>query len=89
MPGSTSAPAVDVVSTFFKRYDDLVEPDAGVVNEFRGWAAWSGTSFAAPKVAGVVAQEMYLNGGTAQEAWRRLASYQKFRYPDLGQVFNV
>jgi hypothetical protein len=66
-----------------------VDQANGIVNHFRGWAAWDGTSFAAPKVAAVVAQEMYLNGGTAKQAWSRLKSYKKFRYPDLGQVFNV
>ena len=54
------APAVDVVSTFFIDYDDVIDAASGLVNEYRGWATWSGTSFAAPKVAAVVAQELYL-----------------------------
>jgi subtilisin family serine protease len=83
------APAVDVVSTFFMEYDDIVDEASGLVNEYRGWAAWSGTSFAAPKVAGVVAQEMYLSDCAAVEAWQRLTDYRRFRYPDLGIVFNV
>ena len=82
-------PAVDVVSTFFTDYDDASTRPPASTNEFRGWASWSGTSFAAPKVAGVVAQEMYLNGGTAQQAWKRLSDYHRYRYPDLGIVVNV
>ena len=80
---------VDVVSTFFTDYDDPVDPASGVVNEFRGWASWSGTSFAAPKVAAVVAQEMYLNRCSAAEAWKRLSDFHHYRYPDLGIVVNV
>ena len=34
-------------------------------------------------------RESYLRGCTAKEAWARMASYQRFRYPDLGQVFNL
>ena len=82
------APAVDVISTFFTDYDDE-DPATGLTKEFRGWASWTGTSFSAPKVAGVVAREMYLNGGTAQLAWNRLSDYHRYRYPDLGIVVNV
>ena len=38
-------------------------------NAYRGWATWSGTSFSGPKVAAVIAQEMYLQDITAAEAW--------------------
>ena len=68
---------MDVVSTFFTDF-----------GAFHGWAAWSGTSFAAPKVAGVIAREMYLKGISAKQAWARLKNYQRFHFPDLGQVFN-
>lgn len=78
------APAIDVVSTFFM-------PSAEKMDEppFTGWARWSGTSFAAPKVAAVIAQEMYLTGADARTAWRRLSDYRRYRFPDLGTVFNV
>ena len=59
-------------------------------------ACWSGTSFSAPKVAAVLAQEMYLNLNdagsdliTAREAWRRLTTHDHLRMPDLGVVFNA
>lgn len=77
------APAIDVVSTFFL---DAPEPDGA---HFQAWARWSGTSFAAPKVAAALAQEMVVTGSSASEAWRRLSDYQRLRVPDLGTVFNV
>ena len=93
------APAIDVVSTFFNDFDETlhIKDRSGnitptVTRRYRGWARWSGTSFAAPKVAALIAQEMYLNGGpgqTARDAWDRLTSYRHYRYPDLGIVFNV
>ena len=55
---------VDVVSTFFSFSEDLAlfpDLDDLTPREFKGWACWSGTSFSAPKVAAVLAQEMYLN----------------------------
>ncbi len=93
------APAIDVVSTFFNDFDETlhIKDRSGaiiptVTRRYRGWARWSGTSFAAPKVAALIAQEMYLNGTpgqTARDAWDRLTSYRHYRYPDLGIVFNV
>ncbi|MET0324413.1 MAG: S8/S53 family peptidase [Ilumatobacteraceae bacterium] len=79
---------VDVVSTFFTDFDDRRSDDR-LVDEYRGWARWSGTSFSGPKVAAAVAQELYLHGGTAKEAWRRLSPPTALRLPDLGIVVNV
>jgi len=81
------APAVDVVSTFFTEFEEQIGGKES--RRYTGWARWSGTSFAAPKVAAAIAQEQYLRGITAREAWRRLGSHQLYRYPDLGIVFNV
>jgi hypothetical protein len=93
------APAVDVVSTFFTEFTENLGqfPDLEDQNprSYNGWARWSGTSFSAPKVAAVVAQEMYLNVSpdgdliSAQDAWRRLSTHKHLRMPDLGVVFNV
>lgn len=86
------APAVDVVSSFFLDFTEQLQDDDGNVIDGRhydGWARWSGTSFAAPKVAALITQEMYLHGGTAKDAWKRLTSHKHLRYPDLGIVFNV
>ena len=83
-------PGVDVVSTFFTHFDDHYGDVAlDEIDRFRGWAAWSGTSFTAPKVAAAIAHEVCDEGRTADEAWRRLSNWQKFRYPDLGIVFNM
>ncbi len=84
----TCTPAVDVVSTFFEDFDDRTE-EGEVREQYRGWARWSGTSFASPKVAGVIAQELYLHGGTAREAWQRIRDRATFRLPDLGVVINA
>jgi subtilisin family serine protease len=81
------APGIDVLSTFFCDFTEQI--DGQDYRRYEGFARWSGTSFAAPKVAAVVAQEMYLYGGTAMDAWKRLTSHRHFRYPDLGIVFNV
>ena len=81
------APAVDVVSTFFNDFSEQLDGES--LRHYDGWARWSGTSFAAPKVAALIAQERYLNGGTPREAWQRLTSHQRLRHPDLGTVFNV
>ena len=81
------APAVDVVSTFFDRFTEMI--DGNPHRHYDGWARWSGTSFAAPKVAALIAQEMYLHGGTARQAWLRLTARGHLRHPDLGIVFNV
>ena len=55
------APAVNVVSTFFNDVTETIDGQAP--RHFQEWARWSGTSFAAPKVAGAIAQEMYLSDG--------------------------
>jgi subtilisin family serine protease len=81
------APAVDVVSTFFNDVTEVVK--GRPPRHFQEWARWSGTSFAAPKVAGAIAQEMYLNQVGGDEAWRRLSTPERLRCPDLGVVFNV
>jgi subtilisin family serine protease len=83
------APGVDVHSTFFLPPDapatPLLDPDLCT-----GWATWSGTSFAAPKVAGALAAFMRLYDVDAQEAVRRLLDAPGlFRLPDLGTVVNL
>lgn len=84
---NASAPGVDVVSTFF--CDAIDERPDGTSSRYRGWATWSGTSFAAPKVAAAIATEQLLYGGSSADAWKRLTnSYQRRREPDLGQIFN-
>jgi subtilisin family serine protease len=80
------APAVDVVSTFFTHFDEMVN---GTSRCFRGWARWSGTSFAAPKVAAAIGQRMYLHGISPHDAWEQLSRSATLRSPDLGVAFNI
>jgi Subtilase family len=88
------APGIDVVSTFFDFSENFgLFPDEETEDlkprVYKRWARWSGTSFSAPKVAAVLAQEMYLNEVSAHEAWRRLTTHDHLRMPDLGVVFNA
>lgn len=92
-PFSNSGPWVDacasgvnVVSTFFTDFDEHCLCCDTTMRSYRGWARWSGTSFAAPRVAGAVAQEMYLRGGSARDAWARIARSATHRRPGLGVV---
>lgn len=65
------APGVDRVSAFFDwDGDERGSPDP---DEFAWWATWSGTSFAAPFVAGRVAQHMARTGDDAAQAVEALA----------------
>jgi hypothetical protein len=83
------APAVDVVSTFFDGFTEHCTCCGSPTDTYQGWARWSGTSFAAPKVAGVIAREMYLHGVTARQAWTRLSAFGRHRHADLGVVVNA
>lgn len=81
------APGVDVLSTYL-----FHEETGGDRRIYNGYATWSGTSFAAPKVGAAIAREMYTSlipDDTARSAWNRLSSQNKFCYPDLGVVFNL
>ena len=60
------APGVDVVSTFFTHFDDQSATWPSTSQPFRGWAAWSGTSFTAPKVAAAIAHEVCDEGRTSR-----------------------
>lgn len=82
------APATDVTSTFFAEFAEQGTLDHPAYT-FAGWARWSGTSFAAPAVAGTIAQEQYLYGGTAAEAWARVRRRSTLRIPDLGLAITA
>jgi subtilisin family serine protease len=85
------APGVDVVSTFLTA-DPAVAEKSGfpVPPGLAGWATWSGTSFAAPKVAAAIARHMSDHGVDASAAAQALVNqYGLFRIPDLGTVVNL
>ena len=86
------APGVDIVSTFFEDAPTCNGPD-----RFSGWARWSGTSFAAPAVAGALARVMceglgpnaVIDAKSARVAVKRLIDDPGlFRIPGLGAVVN-
>lgn len=56
--------------------------------EFHGYASWSGTSFAAPFVAGSIAALMDAKGMSARDAAAELLDPDGIRLPDLGVVVD-
>jgi len=86
------APGVDVLSWFFA-YDThpqpTGDPDHPLQPDGNGWAKWSGTSFAAPIVAGVLARRITegAQGDAAVEAV--VGDPALFRVKGLGTVVNV
>ena len=86
------APGTDIVDSFFLEWNGSEQPLSGGPDpdDFHGWARWSGTSFSAPIVAGVLAREMLLNGCTAQEAVGRVVDAPwLLRLPGLGTVIDT
>ncbi len=91
------APGVDLVSTFFDRFDgDFPTVNTYDPDHFSGWAEWSGTSFAVPVVVAAVARELVcgrspdgndLDAVTAVE--RVVRAPHLARLPCLGTVINV
>jgi subtilisin family serine protease len=80
------APGVEIDSSFFVTDAPLVATRAP--GPFNGYAAWSGTSFAAPQLAGAVAVEMWRSPGlTAREAAARLLAQGRL-VPGLGSEFS-
>lgn len=78
------APGVDLISSFFTNFTADVE-----LGPLTGWATWSGTSFAAPVVAGTIMQEMItrrVHAGTAVD--RVIDAPGLLRLHNLGTVVN-
>ncbi len=85
-----SAPGVDVVSNYFDPDDPTTMPNDECGHPFTGWAAWSGTSFAAPAVVGALAARMIATQCTAVEAVRDVIDAPHLmRWPGLGTIVNV
>lgn len=77
---------LDVVSTFFEGFDGAEPEDSQGrdEDEFHGWAVWSGTSFAAPRVVAALAREVQ-NGRTPDDAVAELIDGpNQTRKPMLG-----
>ncbi|HLY82123.1 MAG TPA: S8 family serine peptidase, partial [Acidimicrobiales bacterium] len=80
-----SAPGVDIVSTYQWGYYRPL--DGGPLRSFNGGARWSGTSFAAPRVAGAVAARMQSDGlDNPHEAFARLIAEAPAGPPGLGKL---
>jgi hypothetical protein len=82
----------DVVSTFISGWHgetEEQEPEGALgagtrpVKNFEGWASWSGTSFAAPKVAAELARRK-ASGSTLAGAWKDLTSGVPPAWQDMG-----
>ncbi|HZD22788.1 MAG TPA: S8 family serine peptidase, partial [Acidimicrobiia bacterium] len=73
-----NAPGVDIVSTFFMDFDGpLCAIDGPDPDKYEGWAEWSGTSFAAPRVAAEIARVMCEGGLSAPVARDQILSAQR------------
>ena len=85
------APGVDVVSRFFRAPSTQAEDDQ---NDFKAlgkivdWASWSGTSFAAPIVAGVLARAVLTGWTPAQAVARVIDDPGLVRLAGLGTIVN-
>ncbi|TDC09644.1 peptidase S8 and S53 subtilisin kexin sedolisin [Actinomadura bangladeshensis] len=79
------AQGVDVASTFVS-FDGTRPPvDGADPDRFQGYATWSGTSFAAPRVAGMIAGRAAEEGVDAPAAADRVLDPASHRVlPDLG-----
>lgn len=88
-----SAPGEDLVSEFFDHFDGAYEPlIAGSVpdiDDFAGWAMWSGTSFSTPAVVGALAELIESHDCPAVVAVDQLVRRPGlFRLPDYGVIVN-
>jgi hypothetical protein len=88
-----SAPGEDVVSIFFDKWNGGFDPPPGTdlpdPDDFKGFAMWSGTSFAAPRVVAAIARQIQLRNCTALDAVELvLGRPGLFRLPDYGVIVN-
>jgi hypothetical protein len=77
----------DVISLFFEGFNGA-EPDVGGVDidDFGGWARWSGTSFAAPRVVAALALQLQAGASAADAVHNLIGDKQAETRPMLGTV---
>jgi Subtilase family len=82
------APGDRLVNAFARgRYDYRWGDAAGTSQDFEGMALWSGTSFATPLVAGLVASRMSDTGQSSRRAWASLLELaEQQAVPGVGPV---
>lgn len=88
-----SAPGEDLISEFFDEFDGAYEalfPDAVPdIDNFAGWAMWSGTSFSTPAVVGALAEIVEARNCSAVEAVDLLIRRPGlYRLADYGVIVN-
>jgi Subtilase family len=88
-----SAPGEDLVSEFFDHFDGAVEPlvpgSVPDIDDFDGWAMWSGTSFSTPAIVGALAEIIETHDCPARVALAKLINRPGlFRLPDYGVIVN-
>ncbi len=78
----------DVVSLFFDGFNGAEPPaaDGSDADDFHGWARWSGTSFAAPRVVATLALEVLGNVAPGDAVAQLIDDPQLERMPMLGTV---